>query len=131
MGGCLAAGENSGANAWVESQTLATGEANHSGRSWKTLWGISIGIVVAANAADLYSSRGGYETNPLLRSADGRFNLGSGVALKSAISGSLLATQFLLRRSSHGEKRDKAFALINLGTAAPVVWAARHNTSTR
>ena len=49
--------------------------------------------LVGANVADLATSRGHYELNPLVAGRDGRFSLGRGVALKVGYLGGLTLVQ--------------------------------------
>lgn len=65
----------------------------------KKLWRISAAVLGAVTVADMQSSYGRQEMNPLLQSGPQRFG-GRGIAIKSAIVGATLGTQwFLLRKN--------------------------------
>ena len=83
----------------------------HEYKASNRLWNWSAVALVAANTADIHSSLGGRELNPLVRGADGRFDLGRGVALKIAAVGGSLFVQSLFPRGK------KLFAKINFGAA--------------
>ena len=44
-------------------------------------WEFSFSALAVSRGADLYSSRGLYESNPLLRGPDGRFSMARGLAV--------------------------------------------------
>lgn len=77
---------------------LFTSDA-HAESKKKKLWRISGAVLGAVTIADMQSSYGRREMNPLLQSSTGRFG-GQGVAIKGAIVGATLGTQwFLLKRN--------------------------------
>lgn len=86
------------------------------------LWKASLAAMAAASAADLFTSVGKRERNPLLQSADGRFRA-RGIAIKSAITGGAIASQmFLLRKNPDAAPYAAAanFALSGLFTSVAV-----------
>jgi len=91
----------------------------------KRLWLASVAAVVAANALDLMSSRGGMEANPLLQSSNGSFNMGRGVALKAAFSGGMLLSEWVFARRTAGRMRSSS--ITNFGTAAALTGLAVRN----
>jgi len=88
------------------------------------LWKTSLAVMAAASAADLISSLGKRERNPLLRGPDGRFG-SRGVAIKSALTGGALASQFFLMRR-HPYAAPYA-ATANFGMAGMFTSVAIHN----
>ena len=71
-------------------------QQNRSGKG-RRLWKISAAILGVATIADMQSSVGRRELNPMLRGADGRFST-RGVSIKAAIVGGALAGQHLMLR---------------------------------
>jgi ferric-dicitrate binding protein FerR (iron transport regulator) len=68
------------------------------------LWRVSAALLGAVTIADIQSSVGRQEANPLLASQNGQFN-GRGVALKGAAVGAMLGVQWLmLRKNPHAAK---------------------------
>ena len=65
----------------------------------KKLWRISAAVLGAVTIADVHSSYGRREMNPLLQSSAGRFG-GQGIAIKSAIIGGTLGTQWFLMKKN-------------------------------
>lgn len=87
-------------------------------RMWKT----SLAVMAAASAADLLTSVGKRERNPLLQSADGRFR-GRGILIKSALTGGAITSQMLLLRKNPEAAPYAAvanFALSGLFTSVAV-----------
>ena len=97
------------------------------GRRWTKRWWASVGLVVAANLADVHSSRGLAETNPLLRSRQGGMDLPRSVWIKSAASGGFLLLEAVLLRKMPEERLEKPFTAINSGVAAAVAATAVRN----
>jgi hypothetical protein len=97
-------------------------------RGWKKVWTASVAALAAVNVMDARSSVGRYETNPLLRDGQGRFNTGRAIAVKSAASGGILLVQFLLMRRNPQERLEKPAAIINFAAAATVGAIAYRNT---
>ncbi len=88
------------------------------------LWKTSIAVMAAASAADLLSSIGKRERNPVLRGPDGRFGA-RGVAIKSALTGGALVSQFFLVRRNPHAAPYAAFA--NFGMAGVFTSVTVHN----
>ena len=63
------------------------------------VWRVSAAVLGAMTVADMQSSFGGREANPLLRSANGQFT-GRGVAIKGAVVGAAIGAQWLLIRKN-------------------------------
>jgi hypothetical protein len=63
------------------------------------LWRVSAAVLGAVTIADVQSSVGRMEANPLLSSQDGRFS-NRGVALKGLVVGGALGAQWLLLRKN-------------------------------
>jgi len=88
----------------------------------RRLWKTSLAVMAAASAADLLTSVGKRERNPLLQSANGRFGA-RGMAIKSAITGGAIASQMLLLRKNPEAAPYAAvanFALSGLFTSVAV-----------
>jgi len=91
-------------------------------------WQWSVGGVVAANTADVWSSWGYRELNPLLRSGNGTFG-GRGLAIKSAFVGGVLLYQWLKIRKHPSAKRR--FAKVNWITTGAIGGLAAGNFTVR
>jgi hypothetical protein len=100
-------------------------QAAQANKRSKRLWLASVAAVVAANALDLMSSRGGMEANPLLQNRNGSFNMRRGVGVKAAFSGGMLVSELLFARRTGGQTRS--FAITNFGTAAALTGVAVRN----
>src|SRR5262249_51890932 len=85
------------------------------------VWQISVAALAAASAADVHSSWGRLEANPVLAGPNGRFGM-QGVALKSAIAGGVVAAQYLMLRNH--PKASKYGAWVNFGMAGVISAAA-------
>ena len=68
-------------------------------RQHRKLWRVSAAILGAVTIADMQSSMGRFEGNPLLQSPNGRFS-GRGAALKGAGVGAMLGAQWLMLRKN-------------------------------
>jgi len=90
----------------------------------KGLWTASVASLLAASAADMQSSMGRLERNPVLANGQGRFNT-QGVALKGLITGGVVGVQWLLLRKHPEALRHAAIA--NFGMAAVFGGAAYYN----
>lgn len=85
----------------------------------------SVASLTAAHVADVYSSWGRLEVNPLLRSADGRFGTGGAVVKSSLLAGNLTVQTLILRK---WPKARRAAAILNFALAGTVgVVAARNH----
>jgi len=73
-------------------------------RHTSRLWVASCVALVAATSADMASSWGRNEANPILRSADGRFGA-RGVSIKLAMAGAMIAPQFFVMKRAPGSQR--------------------------
>lgn len=104
---------------------IAQGQAK---RPWRKAWIVSVGALVAVNVLDARSSAGRYETNPLLRDSQGRFNTRRTVMVKSAASGGMLLLQVALHRRLPEQSLEKPCALVNFAAAAAVGATAYRNT---
>jgi len=96
--------------------------AEHASR-WRTVWHVSQAVLVAGNAADVASSWGKTEANPLVRTGP-RFGFGS-LAIKAAAVGGALAAQHYVSRKS--PEYMLWFAPANFGAAAILGVVAAHN----
>ena len=63
------------------------------------LWKVSAGLLAAVTVADMQSSIGRQEANPLLAGPRGQFS-GSGIAIKSLFVGGMIGGQWLLLRKN-------------------------------
>jgi hypothetical protein len=95
---------------------------------WKKRWLISLGTLAAANTLDILSSRGLPEYNPLMRNADGRFNVRKGIAVKLVASGGFVLLQRLVAKS---EPDYKVFAYTNFAASGVLVAASVRNYNIR
>jgi hypothetical protein len=91
-------------------------------------WKASLVALVAGSTADIHSSLGRRELNPLLAGSTGRFSA-RGIAIKSAITGGAIATQWLLVRK-HPEVSNYA-AIANFGMAGVFAHTASRNYGNR
>jgi hypothetical protein len=96
-------------------------------RLWKRIWLASSVALAAGSAMDAYSSVGGVEANPLMRSPNGNFNLGRGIALKGGVSAALLCVQSFLIRRSPDHRAAKTAAFVNFGVGAALAGTAIRN----
>lgn len=106
LGGCCFAQPFPASIARVEERP-----ANH---RVSRLWMASSIALIAATSADMASSWGRYEANPMLRSADGRFGA-RGVSIKLAITGAMIVPQMFIMRQSPGAQR--LFTIANFAQA--------------
>jgi hypothetical protein len=98
----------------------APNRSSHEPSRWSKVWKISAVILVAANAADVQSSWGRPELNPLL--GRGRFGTRA-VSIKAAVTGGALLGEWLILRRS--PRLTPLVTVGNLGAAAAtgsVVW---------
>jgi hypothetical protein len=96
-------------------------------RPWKKRWWITAGLLAVANIADIHSSRGLAEGNPLLRNSRGGIDLQKSVLIKSAASGGFLLLQRILIKRMPESHLEKPFAITNtLAAGAVAVTAARN-----
>jgi hypothetical protein len=90
------------------------------------LYYASIAALVAANALDIQSSLGRYESNPALQDSTGRFSPARGIIIKASLSSAILGSQLLIRKL-RGHQDDRGLALVNLAAAGVVTGVAMHN----
>ena len=83
-------------------------------------WKISSFVLAAAVAADVQSSWGRQELNPLLRNGNGRFGV-QGFALKSVLVGGTLGAQYFLLKKHPGASK---YAMISNFAIAGVLGGA-------
>lgn len=91
---------------------------------WKRIWQWSCAALIAGQAADIASSYGHFESNPLLRGPDGRFGP-RGMAIKVGVTGGVVLTQWLILRRY--PKYASVLAGINFGAAAVTTTVAIGN----
>jgi hypothetical protein len=91
----------------------------------RSLFWASVVAVVAASLLDVASSRGGVETNPMLRSSNGTFDTGKALLFKSAATGGMLAVEAWALHKSPSSGRSAA--VVNFVTAGGVAGLAARN----
>jgi hypothetical protein len=90
---------------------------------WHAVWRVSQLLLIGANTADIASSWGKSEANPLLRTGQ-RFGYGSMAIKLGVLTGSLTAQHFMARKSP---RQIPFFTSANLaGTAVLSAVAARN-----
>lgn len=101
----------------AESIAVSSTDSVRSATSKKQkIWRISAAVLGAITIADIQSSYGRREMNPLLQSQNGRFG-SRGIALKSALVGGGLTAQWLMLRK-HPDASGYAAAVNFAATAA-------------
>lgn len=98
----------------------APGERPRTGSFWKS----SVIALLASSTADMQSSLGRREMNPLLANSQGRFS-GRGIAIKALITGGAIGAQWLMLRRN--PEAQKYAAIANFGMAGLFTSAAIHN----
>lgn len=96
---------------------------------WSKAYRWSLAALAGSQAADVATSWGGHESNPILRGPNGRFG-GRAIGLKIGIMGGTVALQQLLRRKRPG-KFEQSMALGNLAGAGLTGWQAGRNIQIR
>jgi hypothetical protein len=91
------------------------------------LWNWSFVALAGANAADIGTSLGRHELNPLLAGSNGMLDTGRAIEIKGALVGGLVLTEWLFHRR-HPEMA-KPFAFVNFATAGALGAVAAHNSS--
>ena len=104
--------------------TLFSFQVNAEEKRHGKLWRVSAAVLGAVTIADMHSSVGRFEANPMLASKNGRFT-NRGVALKGAIVGIALGTQFILVRKN--PKAASYAAGVNFAMSALTGAAVIHN----
>jgi hypothetical protein len=90
---------------------------------WRTVWHISEALLVSANTADVATSWGKVEANPLLRSGQ-RFGAGALAIKMGMLAGGLTAQHFLVRKNP---RQTAYFATANMAVSAALAAVAVHN----
>lgn len=108
---------------------VAAAERHERHRRWSKVWFVSTLALSAATFLDLGTSVGRYEANPLLRGPGGRFSMSRGIALKSSLTGALIATEVLIQRFSPEARSEKPAAIVNFAGAAALGAIAARNRS--
>lgn len=93
-------------------------------RHTSRLWVASCIALLAATSADMASSWGRNEANPMLRSGDGRFGA-RGASIKLAMAGAMIAPQFFVMRRAPGSQR--LFTIANFAQAGLYTGVAVRN----
>ena len=96
-------------------------------QKWKKVWLASVVALGVANTADLHSSGGLWERNPLLRGPDGRFSARKGILIKSIASGGLALLEVILLKKMPGMNLHKPFAITNMVATGVVATTAVRN----
>ena len=91
---------------------------------WRTVWRVSQALLVAGNIADIASSWGKDEGNPLLRTGP-QFSYGSMAIKLGMLSGCLVAQHYKARKLPN---QIPYFASANLAVAGVLGIVAAHNT---
>ena len=99
-------------------------QAKAEGKRHGKLWRVSAAVLGAVTIADMHSSVGRIEANPLLQSSNGRFS-NRGIALKGLVVGGALGAQWLLIRKNPNAAPYAAG--INFAAAALTGAAVVHN----
>ena len=97
-------------------------------RDGRRLWLASVSALAAANAIDVHSSLGKYETNSRLTGSAGTFGV-QGALIKMSMQAGVLGIQYVVTRRRPSGRLYRALALINFGAAATVGAVAVHNYS--
>jgi hypothetical protein len=101
-----------------------TSAADRSSR-WRAVWHIGQTLLVTGNAADIATSWGKYETNPVLRTGV-RFGYGSAAIKLGVMLGGLTMQHYVARKFPN---RIPYFASADLALAGVLGIVAAHNTS--
>jgi hypothetical protein len=88
------------------------------------LWKFSAAMLGAVTIADMQSSIGRQEANPLLASQNGQFS-GRGIALKGLMVGGVIGVQWLLLK--HNPQASKYATGVNFAATALTGAAVVHN----
>lgn len=90
---------------------------------WRAVWHVSQAMLAGADAADVASSWGKMEANPLVRTSQ-RFSYGSLAIKVGALSAGMAAQHYILRKAPN---KTPLFASANLAAAAMLAVVAEHN----
>ena len=91
---------------------------------WRAVWRVSQSLLVAGNTADIASSWGKNEANPLLRTGS-QFSYGSMAIKLGMLTGCLAAQHYIAHKSPN---QIPYFASANLAVASVLGIVAFHNT---
>jgi hypothetical protein len=91
-----------------------------------TAWKISVGALVAANVADVASSWGKKELNPLLSGPGETFGARS-VLIKAAIVGSVIGMEYLATRGHNRKGSSRMMTILNFVNASGFAGLAARN----
>jgi hypothetical protein len=89
------------------------------------MWLLSIVALGVVSVADVHSSVGKYEHNPLLRKGSGEFSAGRGTAAKLGMIGSIAGVEYLMYRKARGIPRSVSFT--NFAAAGVIGGTALRN----
>mgnify|MGYP000005847939 CR=1 FL=1 len=89
-------------------------------------WRVSVALLSAATAADVHSSWGKHELNPLLRNGGNRFGA-QGLAVKAGVTGGAVLAQALLFRRKPASLRGAAVGNIIVAGALTGIAIRNHN----
>ena len=92
---------------------------------WRAVWRVSQALLAGADTADVASSWGKNEANPLVRAGQ-RFSYGSLAIKLGAVSGCLAAQHYIARKAP---EQIPFFATANLAAAAVLGGVAAHNAT--
>jgi hypothetical protein len=98
-------------------------QAAEKGSRWRAVWHVSQVLLAGAETADIASSWGKSEANPLLRTGP-RFAYGSASIKLGVLAGSLAAQHFVVRKYPQAAPY---FAASNLGATAALSAVAARN----
>lgn len=87
-------------------------------------WKWSTAALLAGTSADMASSYGHRELNPLLAGQDGRFG-GRGVVIKAGMAGGVILFQWIVLRRN--PRASKVFGIANIGAGAAFGSVASRN----
>jgi hypothetical protein len=91
---------------------------------WRAAWRVGQGLLVAGNTADIASSWGKYETNPLIRTGS-RFGYGSMAIKLGLLAGGLAMQNYVAHKFPN---RIPYFASADLALAGVLGIVAAHNS---
>ena len=100
----------------------------------RSLYWASIATFIAANGADVYTSKaligvpGVHEGNPLV-ATNGQYSLPKGIAFKAIYVGGAIGLQALERHKRPSEKVDRIYTGLNFGASSLIGVVAVHNNS--
>ena len=89
---------------------------------WRTLRRVGEGLLGAATAADINSSRGLVEENPLV--GRGAFGVRQSLLIGGATVGAIVVQEIVTHRYP---QLNKVFTFVNLGAASVHVYCVKHN----